>query len=249
MNIHTLKTLFISILFSLASTISAGSAEPNDKPQQWWKKFKVEVVKEDLFKKKFLQKEVNETEKSSSSLKKWAIRPSFGLFDPNISQWNSYYEDNNVVNFGLESNYYLTENWSLNFGLNHIEASGKGSLGLNGATGADIDATFNPYHLGFQFEQINKKYNFFRPFAGLGYIYTQYKLDNSSGSDIKGHADGYYASLGAYFNFYHIKALQNVRINQYKNLYWTLEARKSWVDAGQFDIGGLNYSFGLSVRF
>lgn len=248
MKTYPLKTLLSGFFFILVSTVVAEETT-KPVPQQWWKKFKVEIVQEDLFKKKNTSKDLSIKKTTSENLKKWAVRPSLGLFDPDILQWSSYYENNNVINFGLESNYYLTENWSLNFGLNHIEATGKGVLGISGATGADVKTTFTPLHIGFQYEQIYKEQPFIRPLAGIGYTYTSYKLDSASGNDIKGHADGYYAKLGVSFNFYHLKSLQNSLISHYDNLYWTLEAKKSWIDAGQFKIGGLNYSLGLSVRF
>ena len=248
--------------------------EPTDQKKKWWKKLKdVQKIEANPKPKKVQIENKKETVlqnketkavltipsfqydeailKNEKKFKQWGVRFDLSWLDPDIHDWSSYYEDNNVFNYGLEANYYLTENWSLNLGINFMETDGVGTLATTGNTGTTVKYTLIPYHIGGQYEVIFKRNKIFRPYLGAGYAYAQYKQKPKGSPNVKGHEDGYYLNAGVLINFYYWDKIKRQGDSYFENIYWVLEAERLWLKSNEanVDIGGLNYSVGIKFRF
>ena len=107
-----------------------------------------------------------------------------------------------------------------------------------------------PHLLGLNYEFCASPVSIVRPYIGGGYCYATYKQEVSDGRTIKGHQSGSYAELGLAFNFFKLDPGQKNNPND-TGFFWLLEVERLWLkskEAGE-DIGGLNYSLGLQLRF
>lgn len=175
-----------------------------------------------------------------------------GAMDPELSQWDRFYDDSTMKNLGVELGYHLRWGISLLARAQGMSASGKGLLTSTNALGSEVDYRLFPIQAGLQWEFAFTPRDLVRPFLAGGYVHAIYEQDVSDGRKVKGNEKGHWAKGGLLVDLSRFDE-QAIRKGQelFERVDLVLEVERLWLksDAIGEDLGGLNLGFGFRVGF
>ena len=188
----------------------------------------------------------------ASAMPKVFVALRAGAMDPQLSKWETFYEDSRMKNIGLELGYHLKWGVSLLARAQAMEAKGKGLLSSTNALGADVDYRLYPLQGGLQWEFAFTPRDMVRPFVAGGYAHAIYRQKVSDGRRFKGKVSGSWAKGGILLD---LSRLDENGIRRGQELFdrvdLILEVERLWLksDAVTEDLGGLNLGVGFRVGF
>jgi hypothetical protein len=175
-----------------------------------------------------------------------------GAMKPKLSQWDTFYEDSHMKNYGLELGYHLRWGFSILTRAQTMKTRGKGLLTSTSSLGSDVDYKLYPLQGGLQWEFAFTPRDLVRPFLAGGYAHAIYRQEVSDGRKFKGYVSGTWAKTGLLLDLSQLdeKAIRSGQ-ELFQKVHFVLEVERLWLnsDAVSEDLGGFNFGGGIRIGF
>jgi opacity protein-like surface antigen len=183
---------------------------------------------------------------------KWAVDFKGGKFEPDIDNYDSFYDGKDTGFLGIGGSYRI-KNWlELGMELGYSNDDGVGELSNAGTTGGNVEYTLLPLQVFLNLRYDVKPNQLFVPYAGVGIVTAWYKQEIDRQSNRDGRTDiGGSARLGLQLllNGFDRRGASYVSGEKRLRTYLFVEAQTYSTKIDGIDLGGELYLVGLRLEF
>lgn len=183
----------------------------------------------------------------------WSIEAKGGRFTPDVERWSDYYGSDDTEHIAFSLSWKLLRMLEIGIDGQRMQATGVGTLPLNGVNGERVVYRLYPLQMGVTFRALFYEEQIVVPYVGGGWSRVYYDIEIDGQDDTKGSVDGYYARAGLQFLLDPLDRADaaNLRLYGIENTYWIVEAQQLTArdDTANADIGGQSWLTGLLFEF
>jgi hypothetical protein len=189
---------------------------------------------------------------ASETLTPWAFELKFGVFEPDLPLYETFYGDKNHQYFSAAFAYQFKDWLELGGELGYMRDSGQGVQLSNNQLGGNVKYALMPAHVFVNLLGRFSETQLLIPYVGAGLTTAYYKQEIESQPDRSGRTDlGYNARVGVqlFLNPLDKSTARRTNADAWFHTYLFLEAQWFTTEVDQQDLGGVAYLVGVRMEF